>query len=91
MRETPGISARSSRNSTSNPARPVRRHSSELSEFRRTNPPVNPAPEVTYRVHAVARGAFCVRAELADSRSRARREIDESREIRGIVMKIEKG
>jgi hypothetical protein len=70
MRETSGISARSSRNSTPNPARSVRRHSSELSEFRRTNPPVNRAPEVTYRAHAVARGAFCVRAELADSHSR---------------------
>ena len=52
----------------------LRQHPTKLSEFRRTNSLVNLAFEVTYRTYAVARGVFCVRAKLANSHSRDRRE-----------------
>lgn len=77
MHESSSIYIQPNRNSTSNPKRVPRRRPTKLSEFRRTNSLVNPAFEVTYRTHAVARGAFCVRMKLANSHSRNRRETNE--------------
>lgn len=78
MHESSSIYIRPNRNSTSNPMRVLRRRRTKLSEFRRTNSLVNPAFEVTYRTHVVARGAFCVRMKLANSHSQDRRETSKS-------------